>query len=517
MIDIESILLILIIISSVAVITNYIRLPYTIVLVLVGLALGYSNLIPKFQLTPDLIFSILLPVLIFEGALNISVSEFLKNLKLISLLAVLGLLFAGFLFAVGIHYIFAISLGLSALVGFLICATDPVSVIAIFRGLGIKRDLSTILEGESLLNDGVAIVIFSVLIGSLTKGSITLFEPIKNFFIVTIGGAAFGIIIGVIASLIIRGVRNNFVIITVTTILAYSTNILAIKLHLSGIIAIVSSAIVLSEYGFKYHKTQMIKIPVISFWEYLAFIVNSIIFLLIGIEIAHVDILLYIYPIIIAWLLSIGTRAVMIYALVPIASFWKTYIPLNYRHMLVWGGLRGSVALALALSIPQQVEERPFLLCIIFGVVLLSLVVQGTTTNLFIRFLGLSRKSQESEELELYTGMLISTQEAIEELKKCLQRGELTKSMFKKMLKEYNEKLHNIENNIHELEKKYHHLEKERITTLYKSILLREKSALIGALNRGLISRSSHDKLVEKIDEKISELLEDNIEDLKPE
>jgi len=515
MIDIESILFILIIISSVAVITNYIRLPYTIILVLVGLTLGYSNLLPTFKLTPDLIFSILLPVLIFEGALNISVSEFLKNLKLISLLAIVGLIFAGLLFAVGIHYIFEISLGISILVGFLICATDPVSVISIFRRLGIARDLSTILEGESLLNDGIAIVTFSVVVGSLTGGNFSLAEPIKNFFIVTLGGAVFGLIIGIIGSLIIRSIKNNFVIITLTTIIAYSTNILAVKLHLSGIIAIVSSAIVLSEYGFKYHETQTTKIPVISFWEYLAFIVNSVIFLLIGIEIAQVDILSYIYPILIAWLLSIGTRALMIYTLVPLASLWKTYIPLNYRHILVWGGLRGSVALALALSIPQQIEERPFLLCLIFGVVLLSLVVQGTTSNIAIKLLGLSRKSQESEELELYTGMLISTQEAIEELKKCLQKGELTKSMFKKMMKAYQERLHNIEKNIHELEKSHPNLEKERIIKLYKSFLMREKSALLGALNRGLISNSSYDKLNEKIDEKIAEISRENIEEVK--
>jgi CPA1 family monovalent cation:H+ antiporter len=395
--ELQIFVLVLIIISAVAILVSYIRLPYTIALVIVGLIIGHFKLLPSLQFTPGLFTAILLPVLIFEGALNIPLIELKRSWRTILLLAIPGFLLAMLICSLVINLGIGMEWSYAFLLGALISATDPVSVLAIFQRLGIDKRLTVTLEGESLLNDGIAIVVFEMILLSLSNGKITILGAIGSFLWVAVGGLALGLLLGIISAFILRRIENHLVHATITAILVYSAVLLAGLLHESGIIAVLVAGIVVGNYGFKGRVASTSKITINTIWEFSAFLVNSIIFLFMGIKISDVSLISYIIPILIAFGATLLSRSAMIYSLTPLGSWWEGKIPASHRHVLVWGGLRGSVALALVLSIPKELPEYNQMLSITFGIVLLSLLLQGLTINPLLHLLGLSERTRKRE------------------------------------------------------------------------------------------------------------------------
>jgi len=395
--ELQIFVLVLIIISTVAVLVSYIRLPYTIALVIVGLIIGHFKLLPSMQFTPGLFTTVLLPVLIFEGALNIPLRELKRSWRTILILAIPGFLLAMFICSLVINLGIGIDWSYAFLLGALISATDPVSVLAIFQKLGIDKKLVVTLEGESLLNDGIAIVIFQIILVSLVNGEFTVIGAIGSFLWVALGGFALGLVLGIISAFVLKRIDNHLIHATITAILVYSTVLLAGLLRESGIIAVLVAGIIVGNYGFRARAGHTSKITIDTIWEFAAFIVNSIIFLFIGIKISDVSLTSYIIPILIAFGASLISRSAMIYSLTPLGSRLEGRIPGNHRHVLVWGGLRGSVALALVLSIPRDLPQYNQVLSITFGVVLLSLLLQGLTINPMLSLLGLSGKIRKRE------------------------------------------------------------------------------------------------------------------------
>jgi CPA1 family monovalent cation:H+ antiporter len=389
---IEFLVWLLIAAAIIAMLAKRLRIPYTVSLVLGGLLLGViqlpilSPLQPGHRpdwLTPDVILILFLPALVFEGSVKLDVRELLRNSVPLLLLAALV---TGYL----VHWLIGLPVLIALLFGCIISATDPISVLAIFKDLRVDKRLSLIMEGESLLNDGTAVVLFGILFGAIVAEKLTVPKGLEHYFLAVVGGAVLGSALGYLASRITGTVDDPQIEITLTTILAYGSYLLAFHLHLSGVIATAFAGLMLGNFGAKRGMSAGTRTAMQSFWEYISFVMNSLVFLLIGLEI-HVRELLQNWA---SVALTIGAvflgRALSIYLLVPLSNCFAEKIPLRWQHVAVWGGLRGALALALALSLTTAFPYREQILNLTFGVVIFSILVQGLTIKPLVGILKLA-------------------------------------------------------------------------------------------------------------------------------
>lgn len=392
----------LIVASVVAVVANRLRIPYTVALVIGGLALGSIHHLPVLQrlsegqkpnwLTPGVVLILFLPPLLFEGSIKISARLLRENLAPILLLANVGVLAATLITGLAVRWAFGLPIMLSLLFGSIISATDPISVLSVFEEMGIGKRLSMIVEGESLFNDGTAVVLFGILLAGISRGHISIAAGVAQFILVLLGSAALGLLLGYLVSKVTQRIDEPRIEITLTTILAYGSYLTALSLHLSGVIATVAAGIVLGNLGANTGMSPATKTALLSFWDYAAFVINSLLFLLIGMQVRIGNLLG-------EWrtaLVAIGAvllgRALSVYGLTPLSNLVSERIPLRWQHILVWGGLRGALALALALSLDPSFPHRADLLTWTFGVVAFSLIVQGLTIKPLLRLLGMTTR-----------------------------------------------------------------------------------------------------------------------------
>ena len=396
---IEFLVWLLIVAAIIAMLAKRLKIPYTVSLVLGGLLLGViqlpilSPLQPGHRpdwLTPDVILILFLPALVFEGSVKLDVRDLLRNSVPLLLLAHVGVLLAALVTGYLVHRLIGLPVLIALLFGCIISATDPISVLAIFKDLRVDKRLSLIMEGESLLNDGTAVVLFGILFGAIAAEKLTVPKGIEQYFLAVAGGAVLGSALGYLASRITGTVDDPQIEITLTTILAYGSYLLAFHLHLSGVIATASAGLMLGNFGAKRGMSAGTRTAMQSFWEYISFVMNSLVFLLIGLEI-HVRELLQNWA---SVLLAIGAvflgRALSVYLLVPLSNRFAEKIPIRWQHVAVWGGLRGALALALALSLTTAFPYREQILNLTFGVVIFSILVQGLTIKPLVRILQLA-------------------------------------------------------------------------------------------------------------------------------
>jgi Na+:H+ antiporter len=396
---VEFLVWLLIAAAAIAMLAKRLRIPYTATLVLGGLLLGVIHLpiLSPLQfgnrpdwLTPDVILILFLPALVFEGCVKLEVRELVRNFVPLLLLANVGVLIAALVTGCLVHWLIGLPLFTALLFGSIISATDPISVLAIFKDLKVDKRLSLILEAESLLNDGTAVVLFGILSGAVVAEGFSVPRGVERYFLTVAGGALLGSLLGYLASRITERVDDPQIEITLTTILAYGSYLLAYHLHLSGIIATASAGLMLGSFGAKEGMSARTQTAMQSFWEYISFVMNSLVFLLLGLEI-HVRGLLQHWSSI---ALAIGSvllgRVLSVYLLVPLSNRFAERIPLRWQHVAVWGGLRGALALALALSLKSQFAYREQILNLTFGVVIFSILVQGLTIKSLTRMLKLS-------------------------------------------------------------------------------------------------------------------------------
>ncbi len=396
---IEFLVWLLIAAAIIAMLAKRLRIPYTVSLVLGGLLLGViqlpilSPLQPGHRpdwLTPDVILILFLPALVFEGSVKLDVRELLRNSVPLLLLANAGVLLAALVTGYLVHWLIGLPVLIALLFGCIISATDPISVLAIFKDLRVDKRLSLIMEGESLLNDGTAVVLFGILFGAIVAEKLTVPKGIEQYFLAVAGGAVLGSALGYLASRITGTVDDPQIEITLTTILAYGSYLLAFHLHLSGVIATASAGLMLGNFGAKRGMSAGTRTAMQSFWEYISFVMNSLVFLLIGLEI-HVRELLQNWAsvVLVVGAVFLG-RALAVYLLVPLSNRFAEKIPFRWQHVAVWGGLRGALALALALSLTTAFPYREQILNLTFGVVIFSILVQGLTIKPLVRILKLA-------------------------------------------------------------------------------------------------------------------------------
>ena len=381
-------LVLLLIAAVVAMLTRRVRLPYSVGLVAAGMILSLLPFSPRISLTKELIFTALLPPLIFEAAFYLRWKELRRDLLVIVVLATVGVVLSGAITAAGMHF-FASWQWTSALVfGALIAATDPVSVIATFREAKAHGRLRLLVEAESLFNDGTAAVGLGIAAALALGQPVTALGATSAVVLTAGGGLLCGAVVGGILLFLAGRTQDHLVELTFSTVAAYGSFLLAEYFQMSGIFATIMAGLLLGNLGTLGKISDRGREAVQLFWEYAAFVANSLVFLLIGMHETSQNILVVWFPALVAVVFVTAGRAAAIYPLCTL--FWKSEyrVTPRHQHAMFWGGLRGALALALALGLPEGVPQRAEIITVSFAVVAFSIFIQGLTMTPLLRKLG---------------------------------------------------------------------------------------------------------------------------------
>ena len=452
-----------------AAICNYIPVPYTVFLVILGMFLGSLarqdiglNFLLDFQLTPDLVLYLFLPVLIFESAINLDARSLMKDIAPILVLAIPALVISTTIVGLGLWFIEDFNIIYALIFGALISATDPVAVISLFKELGAPHRLTVLVEGESLLNDATAIVLFNILLGISIWGQFGVFDfyvAVAEFLKVFFGGLGVGIIIGIVTSELLNRIHANISgYLIMSIVVAYSSFAISEHImHLSGVMAVVSSAITLGLLGAN-RIPQREKETVDETWDILALVCNSLLFLLVGLSVDVSLLFSHLDTIFVAIVLVLIARAAGIYTLVPsaVSIFKLPNISMREKHIMWWGGLKGGLAIAIVLSIPTTMPGRETLIYVTLGVVIFSLLVNASTVRPLMRKLGFD-KFTDQEEIELQHGLKQSFSQA-ENILKIFKKANIIPRSTKKIIQEKTKKIFEVSESTSDTYTKTHYV-----------------------------------------------------------
>jgi CPA1 family monovalent cation:H+ antiporter len=406
-----------------------IHIPMTVVLAVTGLLivelggdLAVMELVAG-EGFKELLVNLFLPILIFEAALGLSTREFMRNLVAITALATVALVISATLVGVGLYFGLGIPLTAALLFGALISATDPVAVVAVFRDLGVPKRLLTIVEGESLLNDGVAIVLYGILLAVALPAGVSGHEDLSitggmvDFVVVSAGGVLIGAVIGT-AAILLLPLLKRLAAGSMSIAVAYGSFVLAEHWHVSGVMATVAAGVGIggllesrAEHGARDLLHEL--------WDSLGFMANALLFLFIGLALNFDLIKENLGAIGIGIAAVLVSRPLAVIPLVALLERWANIPSVGHRNSLVvvWGGLRGGVALALALALPESLGDglRDQIIAMTAGVVLATLLFNATTISLVVHALGLDEPTRSDEYLEAL-GRLLAVRSARERL-----------------------------------------------------------------------------------------------------
>jgi len=502
-----TIIWLLIAVMVVALASKYTRMPYTVALTIAGLIIAFTPLSVTVNLTPDLILFIFLPALLFESAYNLHFQDLRDNLRPIALLAVPGVVLTALCVAAGMHYVAGISWETAFLFGAIVSATDPVSVLAIFRRLGAPRRLSTIVEGESLFNDGTSLVIFRIVLGAVMihrVGDVVI--TVEQFLVVVLGGLAFGLLVGYAVSLAMSRLNDYLVETTMTLVVAYGTYLAAERIGVSGVIALVVAAVIIGNYGRATAMSPTTRVAVSSSWEFFGFLANSLIFLLIGLELNVEKMGRFWLPTLLAIILVLIVRIGVVAVSGIVLRYVHRPLPLRWQLVLVWGGLRGSLSLAMALSLPftigpgQAFPDRDLLQVMTFGVILFSLLVQGMTVEPLLRKLGIMKREARQEEFEVLRVRRGMASAALAEIERMAGRGTLAQEAAQELREEYEARIAQLDGEISNLQLGDEDLRREHLRAARRRLVQIEKAVVRERNLAGVISEEPMRHVLSELD-----------------
>ena len=509
--DIETAFILLFVVATaVAIAARRLYLPYTVALVLAGLVLGGLHLFPAPSLTKNLLFFVFLPGLVFEAAFHIDFREFWRNRITIVSLAVPGVVASTALIALilapvanALEFVHGFTWQHALVFGALISATDPIAVISLFRTMGAPQRLTLLLDGESLLNDGTGIVFFTLSL-SLLAGIVATPGQLALEFLSVVGmGVIVGTAIGAAASLVMRRVDDPMIEITLTTIAAYGSFVTAETFHYSGVIATVAAGMVCGNFGARTGMSPSTRVAAETFWEYITFALNSIVFLLIGLEVKLPTLLSYWLPILVAYLVVTAGRALVILAGCGLAGMTRERFPCRWTPVLTWGGLRGALPMVLALSLPAEFAYRDLLVSMTFGVVVLSILIQGVTMSTVLRRLGLVAGPTNRAAYELWRGQLQAADGALEEIERMSRRHLAAPEILASLREEYERVVDHTTQELQKLDIDRQRVTDEEMYRLRRYLLTVEKDRVMRAFRQGEVGRESHARLLADIDARL--------------
>lgn len=489
--------------------------PYPIALVLLGAISGAMPTLGFFEEIKSLftseeffrtaILAVFLPALLGEASLKLSFRHLRENSGPILMLA-----FAGTLLAYGVtgalaHLVLGLPLITALVFGALMAPTDPVSVISVFKNLGVSRRLAVIMEGESLLNDGIGVVLFKIsafsLAAIMASGYWGAAVGLGMFLKVVLGGLVIGLSLGFLVSQTVRFFDDYPLENAMSVLLFYGSYYIAEQAGVSGVIAVVAAGLVLGNYGTVIGMSPTTRLSITVFWDTLTLAANSLVFILVGLEISLSLIVEHIVPIIMGIVLVIMGRSAAVYLA---AAGFK--LPWSWKHVLNWGGLKGSLSVALALSLPPDFPGRETLIALTFGVVFFSLVAQGLTIEPLIRRVGLQKTVQGLREYESLSFDLQQALAAGEELRRLRSEGRVSPQVYDGLVNENLEQISEIEGELDALYRRHPDLLREQEYAARKKMLIAEHQAVERLLGEGVLSEETGDEKKKEILERLEAL-----------
>ncbi|ANG62894.1 hypothetical protein A8C75_10625 [Marinobacterium aestuarii] len=491
-------------------VTERLRFPFTVALVLVGMVLTeVAQTYPQalgplegIEISSGLILYVFLPTLVFESAFHLDARQLRRDLAPVVMLAVPGLLVSTFIIGGVMALATPISFSAALLLGAILSATDPVAVISLFKRLGAPRRLTVLVEGESLFNDATSIVLARVLVGVLVAGAVSVesvLQGVLDFVVVFVGGLLVGWLMALLTGYLLGVLQgHHFIEITLTTILAYVSFLVAEEVfHVSGVMATVAAALSFSGWGW-IKVSPEVRAYLEHFWEYMAFIATALIFLMVGMQ-AEVSALLEAMPLLVWVILGmLLSRFVVIFGLIPLMERLPGAQPvgLGYKAVMYWGGLRGAIALAIVLSLPEFEHSATFT-TLVMGAVLFTLVVQGLSINSLVHRLGLDRPSL-ADRFARMEGNLLAKRRAQDRIPELMAGGLFSGSIAQRLQLNSDQELISIREELNQLRQTELNANEER-RLLYLRGFAEEQSLFIDMFNKGHLCEAAFWQLRQRV------------------
>jgi CPA1 family monovalent cation:H+ antiporter len=490
----------------VAIVVKYVRLPYTIALVLAGVGVGLLPEVPALPVDPDLWLLLFLPPLLFEGTINMDLELLKRYSTIVGLLAFLGTLVSVILLATFFNQALGLPIPLATLLGVMLSPTDPVSVLALFKEHGVARGLQTIVEGESVFNDGVAVVLYIIVLEVLHGESVTVAAGIVEFVKVVAGGALVGLVLGYLTHRLYSVIDDHLIEVGLSLALAYGSYLVAERLEVSGVIAVVVAGLIIGNYGRIFSMSPSTRLSLTHFWEVGAFLINGLLFLLIGLTVERGGLFSFAGQIGLVFLAMIIVRGTVVYGIIGAYSgLGRRDLQFNWWHVINWAGLRGSIPVALALGLPLWVPELDQLRAITLGAVFLSLVVQGITIKPLLGGLGLVRRSDAQQAFERAQGQAIAARAALNELDGFHGRGEISDKLYQQLHDYYEGVRRENTAGLASMTADDLAVRRRQLGRVSTQVFAAERAALDNALRRGLLGEEVWRELKREVDARLVE------------
>ncbi len=492
----EQLLIVLAVGSAVAIGAKRIAVPYNVALVVVGLLLVLMNVLPETPMEPGVVLMVFLPILVFQGALSADDTSMRRAARPILALAVPGVALSLLATAAIAGWEIGLPFPIALLLGAVLAITDTVSVLLAFRSVRVPHRLAAIMEGESLFNDGTALVLVSLAATVVMQGYADPVQIARMLVIAITAGALLGTALGTLGAQVLRRAPDDLTAILASLVAVFATSLLTEHLGGSSVIAVVVAGVLIGhEMRARLEPSRVLALQ--SFWEIAAFVLNVWLFLLVGMQLRSDLLLREAWPIALAVVALHAGRAVAVYGCFGALHLAGDSVPLRWQHVMVFGNVKGALSMAAVLALPQGIAYRERLIAIVFGVTLVTLVTQALPFRRFLRWLGVAGHSGD-ETADTCKAVLIGARRAQAELDGLLASGLLSRREHAERWAAFQRDIIGAERT---LRKAGHGAAATDVALL--AVLSARKAAILDAARRGLITERTAGSQVSALDEQI--------------
>ncbi|HEX5108870.1 MAG TPA: sodium:proton antiporter [Vicinamibacterales bacterium] len=493
----EQLLIVLAIGSGIAILAKRVNAPYNVALVVVGLLLVLMDVLPRTTMDPNVVLLLFLPILVFQGALSADDVSMKRAARPILALAVPGVAISLVATATIAAWEIGLPFAVALLLGAVLAITDTVSVLLAFRSVRVPHKLAAIMEGESLFNDGTALVLVSVCATVVMQGYADPSAIGRMLLVAIVAGVLLGAVGGTVGAFVLRNAPDDLTAILASLVAVFATSLLTEHLHGSAVIAVVVAGVLVG-HEMRTHLEPSRVLALQGFWEVAAFVINVWLFLLVGIQLSGDMLVREAWPILLAVVALHAGRAVAVYICFGALHLSGQGVPWSWQHVMVFGNVKGALSMAAVLALPQGIAYRDRLIAIVFGVTLVTLLTQALPFRRFLTWLGVAGVAAPPE-VDNSRAVLIGARRAQLELDQLLASGLISRREHAERRAAFQRDIIDAERVLRAAGRHSHE------DVVLPAVLIAQKAAILDAERRGLITERAAGEHVAALDEKLLE------------